>query len=65
MSEEVIEGQTGFVMREVDPETFELSLNGERLITLNHDDDGWQGIDRAQHLIRKVAEILKIPFSEE
>lgn len=36
-------------------ETEEIKLNGKYLMTLNHDEHGWEGMDVARKLVEKIA----------
>lgn len=52
-------------MREIrivrpDDETVEIWVDDEHVTTLNHDEDGWAGIDAAVHTTRKLAQVLNI-----
>lgn len=37
-----------------DEEQLEIVLNGEVIMTANHDDDGWQGMERLLALCRAI-----------
>ena len=55
----------GFTIREINDETFEVHLNGEHITTLTHDEDGWSGIQRAEHMLEEGARILGLEFNRE
>ena len=55
----------GFIIREVNDETWEVHLNGEHITTLTHDEDGWAGIDRVELVLENVARILGLTFTRE
>lgn len=39
-------------------EEIDIYLNGEHLINLNDDDDGWQGITRIKNLVETIAAVF-------
>jgi hypothetical protein len=43
---------------EPDDETLNIFLNGENLGHYTHDFDGWEGMQRVQQLIRRVAKVM-------
>lgn len=47
-----------------DEETLEIYLNGESLGYYTHDFDGWDGMQRAQQLIRRVAALMNWEIEE-
>lgn len=47
-----------FDIEEVDDETIKYSLNGEHLITANHEDDGWSGMERISDLMTSIENAL-------
>lgn len=53
-----------FVKKYIDDEHVEYSLNGEVLITANHDDDGWEGMERIEGLINSIAQLLDVEVVE-
>lgn len=57
--------RTGFVIKRVDDEHVEITLEGKEVVSLNHDEDGWDGIERAENLVKSIADILDIPVTEE
>jgi phage pi2 protein 07 len=44
-----------FTIRETDPETRVILIDGDEVATLSHDDHGWAGMDMAESLVRKIA----------
>ena len=56
--------ENNFVKTRIDNETVEYRLNGEVLITANHDDDGWSGMERIDDLISSIARKLGAEISE-
>jgi len=47
-----------------DDETLNIFLNGESLGSYTHDFDGWDGMQRAQQMARRFAEIMKLEVIE-
>jgi hypothetical protein len=52
-------------LHEVDDETVEVLVNGEHLITLTHDEDGWSGMGRIENMLEELAARLGISFSRD
>lgn len=44
-----------FTVKQLDDEHVEYSLNGVHLITANHEDDGWAGMERIGLLVNGIA----------
>ena len=51
--------------RQIDDESIEFSLNGQHLITVNHDDDGWSGMERIEGVIEAMAKQLGIDIVDD
>jgi hypothetical protein len=54
-----------FVIRHDGDESLSIELNGDHLISLNHDDDGWQGIEKACNLVNLIAEKIGAEVEHE
>lgn len=48
-----------------DEETLEIYLDNESIGYFTHDFDGWEGMQRAQQLSRRLAEVMKWSIEEE
>ncbi len=53
---------SGIVVHTVDDERKHISVNGELLVYLSHDDDGWSGMEKIVSLVADIAETFDIPI---
>ena len=55
------------IWRAIDDETFEVWMNKDHRLklvaTLTHDEDGWQGINRIEELLKEMSKLFDIEFS--
>lgn len=52
------------LIRHVDDECIEYSLDGQDVIEVNHDDHGWSGMESIEKAMLKVAEIIGATVEE-
>jgi hypothetical protein len=49
-----------FIMKWIDDEVCEIELDNQPVITINHDEHGWDGMTAVQDAVVKIAEIAGI-----
>jgi len=55
--------KTGFIIVH-GLEEIEIYLNGKKIAYLNHDNDGWMGMENACDMVKQIGKILKIDVNE-
>jgi len=48
-----------------DPETEEIFIDGAHISTINHDDQGWSGMDSVRYIVEKIAHELDAEYIYE
>jgi hypothetical protein len=51
----------GFTLYRPDEERLSVHLNGQYVTSANHDEHGWEGIDKLETTVNRIAEILGLP----
>ena len=49
---------------EKDPEYYEIYVNNQYVMSVNHDSHGWRGIETAETLLRSISSITGMEFEE-
>lgn len=49
---------------ELDPETYEVYINDQYVMQVDHDSNGWQGIETVETLLRSISSITGMEFEE-
>lgn len=53
-----------FQFRQVDDESLEVLLNGQHVISVDHDGEGWAGISAVKNAVKTIAAILGVTVEE-
>lgn len=48
-----------------DDEVLEVHLDGQHVVTANHDEDGWSGMRKVEETIKEIAKIIGARVEEE
>jgi hypothetical protein len=56
---------SGITIKTINAENYEIFFNGCYVATLSHDEDGWHGINRVEHVLEQVSKHFGIVLTRE
>lgn len=58
-------GSLRFTVKRPNDEAMEVALDGKHIISVNHDEHGWAGMELVRTTIKEISRVLNIPVVDE